>query len=288
MNPNVTLTSTRTVDGGYLIDGINYDYSKFPGGEIHVRIPKKISRCTIKASICGSDDLMTVLLLNDAAKRAGAMYVSLELMYIPYAQQDRICESGEALSIKVFADLINSCGFNRVTVYDPHSYVSTALINNCKIVEVADIIKSEEFQSKLDDVIDVLVAPDAGAYKKVINLSRFEYLYDGCINYFNAAVVHATKNRVNGEVQSVTLHGDVAGKNCLVIDDICVGGRTFTELGKALKDAGAGDLSLYVTHGIFSKGLDELNLYYKKIYSTDSRPESVKLAEEKKIELVKL
>ena len=278
MNPNVTLTSTRTVDGGYLIDGINYDYSKFPGGEIHVRIPKKISRCTIKASICGSDDLMTVLLLNDAAKRAGAMYVSLELMYIPYAQQDRICESGEALSVKIMADLINSCGFNRVTVYDPHSYVSTALINNCKIVEVADILTSEKFQSKLDGLIDVLVAPDAGAYKKVLNVSRFG----------DVPVVHATKNRVNGEVQSVTLHGDVAGKNCLVIDDICVGGRTFTELGKALKEAGAGDLSLYVTHGIFSKGLDELNLYYKKIYSTDSRPEAVKLAEEKKIELVKL
>ena len=278
MNPNVTLTSTRTVDGGYFIDGINYDYSKFPGGEIHVRIPKKISRCTIKASICGSDDLMTVLLLNDAAKRAGAMYVSLELMYIPYAQQDRICESGEALSVKIMADLINSCGFNRVTVYDPHSYVSTALINNCKIVEVADILTSAKFQSKLDGLIDVLVAPDAGAYKKVLNVSRFG----------DVPVVHATKNRVNGEVQSVTLHGDVAGKNCLVIDDICVGGRTFIELGKALKDAGAGDLSLYVTHGIFSKGLDELNLYYKKIYSTDSRPEAVKLAEEKKIELVKL
>lgn len=278
MNPNVTLTSTRTVDGGYLIDGINYDYSKFPGGEIHVRIPKKISRCTIKASICGSDDLMTVLLLNDAAKRAGAMYVSLELMYIPYAQQDRVCESGEALSIKVFADLINSCGFNSITVYDPHSYVSTALINNCKIVEVADILTSEKFQSKLDGLIDVLVAPDAGAYKKVLNVSKFG----------DVPVVHATKNRVNGEVQSVTLHGDVAGKNCLVIDDICVGGRTFTELGKALKDAGAGDLSLYVTHGVFSKGLDELNQYYKRIYSTNSRPEAVALANDGKIQLIEL
>lgn len=278
MNPNIKLSSLYVYDHGYSISEVDYEFSKFPGGEIHVKLYTKNDRYIIEASICNSDDLMTLLLLNNAIKIRGCKEINLKLLYIPYAQQDRVCESGEALSIKVFADLINSCGFNSVTVYDPHSYVSTALINNCKIVEVADILKSEKFQSKLDGLIDVLVAPDTGAYKKVLNVSRFG----------DVPVVHATKNRVNGEVQSVTLHGDVAGKNCLVIDDICVGGRTFTELGKALKEAGAGDLSLYVTHGIFSKGLDELNLYYKKIYSTDSRPEAIKLGEEKKIELVKL
>jgi len=278
MNPNVVLTSLMVVDGGYSVSGINYNYSKFPGGEIHVKLPVKITRCNIKASICSSDDLMTVLLLNDAIKRSGAAYISLELTYIPYAQQDRVCEFGEALSVKIMADLINSCNFSSVTVYDPHSYVSTALINNCKIVEVSEILKQEEFQLKLDCLIDVLIAPDAGSYKKVLNAAR----------HGDIPVIHATKDRVGGEVQSVKLHGDVAGKKCLVIDDICVGGRTFTELGKALKEAGSGDLYLYVTHGIFSKGLDELNLYYKKIYSTNSRPEAIKLAEEKKIRIINL
>ena len=285
MNPNIKLSSLYVYDHGYSISEVDYEFSKFPGGEIHVKLYTKNDRYIIEASICNSDDLMTLLLLNNAIKIRGCKEINLKLLYIPYAQQDRVCESGEALSIKVFADLINSCGFNSVTVYDPHSYVSTALINNCKIVEVADILKKDfelyrlfKETSNLDHFVDVLVAPDTGAHKKVLNVSRFG----------NIPVVHATKDRVGGEVQSVKLHGDVAGKNCLVIDDICVGGRTFTELGKALKDAGAGDLSLYVTHGIFSKGLDELNLYYKKIYSTDSRPEAVKLGEEKKIELVKL
>lgn len=277
MNPNIKLSSLHVYDHGYSISEVDYEFSKFPGGEIHVKLYTKNDRYIIEASICNSDDLMTLLLLNNAIKIRGCKEVNLKLLYIPYAQQDRVCESGESLSIKVFADLINSCGFNSVTVYDPHSYVSTALINNCKIVEVSEILKREEFQSKLD-LIDVLIAPDAGSYKKVSNVAK----------YGDIPVVHATKDRVNGEVQSVKLHGDVAGKKCLVIDDICVGGRTFTELGKALKEAGSGDLYLYVTHGIFSKGLDELNLYYKKIYSTNSRPEAIKLAEEKKISLIKL
>lgn len=278
MNPNIRVYSTNT-ELKNIFTMVRYDFSKFPGGEIHVKITEPLLYgYKIVASICSSDDLMTILLLNDAMKRRGAMWISLELTYIPYAQQDRICEPGESLSVKVMADLINSCNFSNVTVYDPHSYVSTALINNCKIVEVADILKSEEFQSKLDGLIDVLVAPDAGSYKKVSSVAK----------YGDVSVVHATKNRVNGEVQSVKLHGDVAGKNCLVIDDICVGGRTFTELGKSLKDAGAADLSLYVTHGIFSKGLDELNLYYKRIYSTDSRPEAVKLGTENRIVIINL
>lgn len=281
MNPNVSLLSIDVHDHTGRVAQTPYDYSKFPGGEIHVKIthlPNFFTSFWIKASICSSDDLMTVLLLNNALKNYGYGNISLKLKYIPYAQQDRICETGEALSVKVMADLINSCGFNSVTVYDPHSYVSTALINNCKIVEVADILFTRGESYYLLKSVDTLIAPDAGSYKKVSNVARFG----------NIPVVHATKDRVNGEVQSVTLHGDVAGKNCLVIDDICVGGRTFTELGKALKDAGAGDLSLYITHGIFSKGLDELNLYYKKIYSTDSRPEAIKLGLENKIEVIKL
>lgn len=282
MNPNVKILQVKWLNPyiGKPQGILEYDYSKFPGGEIHVCLLNYMSDCDfeITASICSSDDLMTVLLLNDALKnRSVGTKVSLRLKYIPYGQQDRVCEAGEALSIKVFANLINSCGFESVIVYDPHSYVSTGLINNCRIIEVTDIFADSEVRHALESV-DVLVAPDAGAYKKVLNVSRFG----------DIPVVHATKERINGEVQSVKLHGDVTGKNCLVIDDICVGGRTFTELGKALKDAGAGDLSLYVTHGIFSKGLDELNLYYSKIYSTDSRPEAVKLGEEKKIDLVKL
>ena len=281
MNPNIKLKAydVNGFRGGL---DLEYVYSKFPGGEIHVKVLLPVCKeVTISASITNSDDLMAVLLLNNAIKNQDKnVKIFLHLKYIPYQQQDRICETGEALSIKLFADLINSCGFERVDVYDPHSDVATALINNCRIYgieKILDFVNMQEFFSisKIWDV-DIIVAPDAGSYKKV---SKFSV-------GVGIPIVHATKDRVKGEVQKVTLHGDVAGKRCLVVDDICVGGRTFTELGKALKDARADKLYLYVTHGIFSKGIDELKTYYEEIYCTDSRPEAEVLGKEKKVTII--
>ena len=77
---------------------------------------------------------------------------------------------------------------------------------------------------------------------------------------------------VQGQTFGVAIEaaGPINGKRCLVIDDICVGGATFIQLGNLLKNGGAKEIALYVSHGIFSKGTDKINLYYNKIYTTNS------------------
>ena len=77
------------------------------------------------------------------------------------------------------------------------------------------------------------------------------------------------------------MNGNVEGKNCLIVDDICDGGRTFTDLAKKLNDKGAKELYLFVSHGIFSKGYDELLGHFNVIGTTNSfsqeYPESIKV-----------
>lgn len=266
MNPNITIRDISWPE-------VDYKWSKFPGGEIHVEIPEVCDNVCITARITNSDDLMSLLLIKNALDNSITRDVHLVLPYIPYQQQDRICKPGEALSIKLFAKLINDANFASVTVLDPHSYTSVALIDRCVVKNTWSIIKESSNSWKMIKGVDLLVAPDAGAYKKVVELS----------DQLKIPMIHATKVRKDGQVQKIELHGNVKDKVCLVIDDICVGGRTFTELGQALREGKSKENKLYVTHGVFSNGLSDLYSYYSEIYSTSSRPEAVKLLPESNI-----
>ena len=154
---------------------------------------------------------------------------------------------GEAFSIKVMARLINSIGARRVTIYDPHNDVTTALIDNVHVIE----------QHKLVPMLDgvTLVCPDAGAEKKIQKLKR--------------PYISATKIRdpETGDITATHVYADdLTGNKCFIVDDICDGGRTFIELGKVLREKGAESVELYVTHGIFSKGFDVFEGIIDKIY----------------------
>jgi len=172
-----------------------------------------------------------------------------------------VCAGGEALSIKVAANIINSMKFDKVRVYDCHSDVGVALIDNCFNVD-QDEIFHDVFMHYVG-TNSVLVSPDAGANKKTQKLS----------NFYRLPFIRADKSRdVNtGEINGTVVYGDCAGKTAIICDDICDGGRTFIELSKALYKSGATKVVLVVTHGIFSKGLNPL--YYsgiQKIYTTNS------------------
>lgn len=184
--------------------------------------------------------------------------IHLDLSYIPFARQDRRTRNDESLSIKVFADILNKFKLDKVRVYDPHSDVSAALINNVEIVEqhvfakmVAQYIKG----------IDTIVAPDAGAAKKAMRLAK----------ELNLPLCQATKVR---DTETGKLSGfrllDPNGKSCLIVDDICDGGGTFICLSKLLREAGAESIYLYVTHGLFTNGIDCVAEHFDRIFTSDS------------------
>jgi len=242
---------------------IEMDNFQFSGGEEHVRIKvlRYYKNVNIHARLKSSRDVMRLLLINDAIRRSTVSNVYCSISYMPYSRQDRVCNEGEALSIKVMTDLINSCKFDLVSVYDVHSDVTTALLDRCISFSQSDIF-NDNFKELLYGTEYIVISPDAGATKKAIKVAKD----------YGLRMVEASKVRdtMTGNIVSTNVNGDVNGKDCFIIDDICDGGRTFIELAKVLKAKGAKSVVLYVTHGIFSKGLEPLKEHIDHVYTTDT------------------
>ena len=96
------------------VGGSRVHAMRFPGGELNVRVPQQPPDVMIEACIKNAEDIITLLLVADAVRRAGARVLRLCIPYFPYARQDRVCNDGEALSVSVIASLINSADFAHV------------------------------------------------------------------------------------------------------------------------------------------------------------------------------
>lgn len=257
---------THILNGNFIIP---YKSFTFSGGEIQVKLEPanfqydvdKVT--TFHANIHSVAELFELALLTDAVDRWFMEIYNkkpvrhLILPYMPYARQDRVCAPGEALSLNVAASFINSLSFDQVTVSDPHSDVTPALLNNVKVIDLVEIFDTRFPANDLQN--SVFVSPDAGANKKVLKLAQ-----DWMLPMIRADKI---RNVATGEIFGTEVYTEHLGdKNVLVVDDICDGGRTFIELAKVLNYKTDGKLSLYVTHGIFSKGIEVLREWYDKVY----------------------
>lgn len=237
------------------------DAFTFNGGECHISIEHiDIHQNTdVYAHLKDATDILRLMMTIDAIRRANfTTQIDLTIPYVPYARQDRVCNKGEALSIKVMSDMINMLNCRTVTIHDPHSDVTPALINNCITVEQAELLTHEQIKKVIREHNLTLIAPDAGAEKKTRKAAQ----------QLQVNALFCSKNRDvrTGDIIGNTIPTDVTAQNYLIIDDICDGGRTFTELAKSLKNAGAKDLYLYVTHGVFSSGLETLKPHFKHVF----------------------
>jgi len=236
----------------------------FSGGEPHIKInPDTVPKETVWIThrVNSFQDLGMICLAVDALRRMDVEDINLYIPYFPAARQDRVMIKGEPLSVKVNAKIINALQLKKVRIFDPHSEVTPALLDNC------EVITNHEFISKVVHQIGTslkLISPDGGALKKIYKVS--EYL--GGIE-----VVECSKSR---DVKTGKLSGfkvgadDLQGVDCLIVDDICDGGATFVGLAEALKAKNAGKLFLAVSHGIFSKGFDTLLQSFEQLFTTNS------------------
>ncbi|MDI5837845.1 ribose-phosphate diphosphokinase [Shewanella xiamenensis] len=221
-------------------DEANYRLFQFGAGENHVQLlvpPAK--RVTVFFGYRGDQSIMQLLLLTDALRRSGAEQIDLLLPYMPGARQDRVCNVGEALSVKVYASLINQQQYASVSIFDPHSDVTAALLDRVQVIDNHSFVAAIAAQLTGDLV---LVSPDAGANKKVFGLAKALQ---------GMPVIRADKHRdvVNGHIIATEVFcDDLSGKTCLIVDDICAGGRTFIELAIKLKQKGAQSVILIVSH----------------------------------------
>ncbi|MHA7058096.1 ribose-phosphate diphosphokinase [Aquimarina sp. M1] len=235
----------------------------FNGGEPHIKISEDAigKEVTITHRLNSFNDVGLLLVATDALRRMDVEVINLLIPYFPAARQDRVMVGGESLSVKVYADIINAQKYNKVMVFDPHSEVTPALLNNVQVIQNYEFVKM--CLNHIKEEI-MLISPDGGALKKIYKVSEF---------LGGIEVVECSKKR---DVKTGKLSGfrvyedDLKGKHCVIVDDICDGGGTFLGLATALKEKNAGKLSLIVSHGIFSKGFEELTKSFNTIFTTNS------------------
>ena len=248
------------------------EIKKFSAGESSINISKIHCEDTNIIHFENTDNIFDLCLVVDALKRSDKWkYTILEIPYLPYSRQDRVCNVGEAFSLDVFAGIVNKLGFHKVVTWDVHSEIATSLFDNFVNREMYLCVSDTLIEGCSNiDLVDVIVAPDKGAKHKVKKI-----IEDGIVNakFFIADKVRAKNN------SSVNTNIDDKFKKYLrenkdikigVFDDICDGGRTFIELAKViLKENEGVELYLYTTHGIYSHGKEELKKYYKKVVCTN-------------------
>lgn len=244
----------------------------YPGGEVSVSIPSyndifDATEILVVARLRCANGIQALFQIKSILEHyecyGNKCTTKLYLGYVPYSRQDRVCSEGEALAIKVFANQINSMGFTDVLTVDNHSDVTTSLLDNVGCTTKEEIFEKHPY---VLEGFDVLVAPDFGAAKEVQELARLH----------NKMFVqgYKTRNPSTGELSGFGHYADadlLHGKKVLIVDDLCDGGGTFLGLAKNLSDRHCIDnLSLYVTHGIFSKGTKLLTDSFDGVYTTDT------------------
>jgi len=249
---------------------VSFKISQFPDGQQSVSISGNgfdgNEIIQLSSRMNSFKDIELIICANQALKENGAKNVELYVPYFLGARSDRKFEKGQTNYLKnVICPIINSQGFSKVIVLDPHSDVLEAClnnfvkINNFRLVDFAlDTIKGRSAQT-------AIISPDAGALKKIYDVAK-EF------NITNVTTASKVRDMKTGSIIRTELPTmDLRGiEHLIVIDDICDGGRTFIELAKAIKEITEIPIYLIVTHGIFSAGFKTLFEYFDGIYCTNS------------------
>lgn len=237
---------------------MKYEIKKFKDGQVTAKIIES-GNLNIKIRGNSYEDLFRAAAIKEAWDAENATnkngIATLTILCLIGQRSDRRFNKGESFDLKIICKFINDMNFNKVSILHPHSPISLALINN------SEKISHFQFVKKAYKTIGkpILVSPDAGAYKTTHEIAEA----------LNADLVPSNKVRVNG-APLISIQGDVKDKECLIVDDLADGGRTFKFLAEALKQQGALKVYLYVTHSQFNYGFDELKESIDHIYCTNS------------------
>lgn len=240
---------------------ITLQWWTFPGGERNVKIvdPGEIERFgafTVRCDFRSSDDLIDMLLLVNAIRNVNRnTKLRLLIPYFPFARQDRVMTPGEPFALQVMVNIIKSCNFNEVEVWDPHSDVLSGMFEP----GVLNIVPQEDLVRIGPDIDACIVSPDAGALKKIYKVAK----------RVNLPVVEANKVRdvETGQIIKTKIDDDIKNyTKAYIVDDIIDYGGTFIALADAMRKSGfSGKLCLCVTHGIFSGGAKPLEHIFDEI-----------------------
>lgn len=207
-------------------------------------------------------ELFALICLVREIQSDGFNNYSLYMPYFAHARMDRVKEYNDVFTLKYFCEVINSLNFKKVTVCDVHSNVTLALLNNVELLSAKDYIKST--LEELNTENPVLFFPDEGAMKR----------YSGDFKHNLFTYSNKVRDWETGKINKLNIVEPeiVKDRNILIVDDICSYGGTFHRAAKALKEAGAKNIYLYVTHA--EKNMVKGDMYLSDdiihIYTTSS------------------
>src|SRR5579885_1863279 len=221
---------------------------RFSDGEVHIEILENVrgKDVFIIQPTCQptNENVMELLMMLDALKRASAGRITAVVPYFGYARQDRRPRSARVpISAKVVADLIGECGANRVLTVDLHADQIQGFFDiPVDNVYASPVLIGDLWRQKYDKLI--VVSPDVGG---VVRARAFAKQLDDA----DLAIIDKRRPRPN-EAQVMNIIGDVSGKTCVLVDDLVDTAGTLAKAAEALKDSGAVKVVAYVTHPVLS------------------------------------
>ena len=226
------------------------ELGKFSDGEIKVEILENVRghETYIVQSTCAPSNanLMELMLITDALKRSSASKITAIIPYYGYARQDRRVRSARVpISAKVIADMMNTVGVDRVLTVDLHSESIQGFFDMPADNVYATKIMHDDIKSRsTNDEPILVVSPDAGGVVRARALAKF-------LGQSDLAIIDKRRATAN-ESEVMNIIGDVAGKCCIVPDDMIDTAGTLCNAAQALKDSGAAKVKAYITHPVLS------------------------------------
>ncbi|MEM1105577.1 MAG: ribose-phosphate pyrophosphokinase [Pseudomonadota bacterium] len=220
---------------------------RFADNEVFIRINENVRGEDIyviqSTSFPANDTLMELLICLDALKRASAQRITAVIPYYGYARQDRKTDGRTPISAKLVANLIVAAGADRVLTMDLHAGQLQGFFDVPTDNLIAAPVIEDDIRKRFKLKSLIIVSPDVGGVVRARSLAKRLAV--------DLAIVD--KRRAQAGVSEVmNIIGDVKGRNCILVDDICDSGGTLRGAAEALKKQGATGVSAYVTHGVFS------------------------------------
>jgi len=265
---------------------INSNIKRFSDGEIYAEINENIRGNSIfviqSTSNPANDNLMELLICIDALRRSSAKNITAVIPYFGYARQDRKVVPRTAISAKLVSNLITNSGAHRVLTVDLHA----GQIQGFFDVPVDNLFTTPLFTRHIKKNIKsknnlICVAPDIGGAERARSLGR----------KINSGIAIVDKRRPSpGKSEVMNVVGNVKNKTCIIVDDIIDSGGTIVNAAKALKDKGAKEIYVYITHAVLSgtavEKIDRSSI--KKLIVTDTIDNSKKIKKTSKIEVLSI
>lgn len=248
-----------------------FEYGHYPDGTLNIKLNSPIidlfitGGSTIHWYYDNEEELIALIYLVNGLRRSGINAIDLYIPYVPNARMDRCEGVNDVFTLKYFANIINSFAFRFVKTLDVHSTVAEALINNISNTSPVSYIQFVMGQIvPFTDKELTIFYPDAGAMKRYTKMIKAPYAFG-----------NKARDWETGKIQGLEVIGDqklIEDHDILIIDDICSRGGTFYYAAQKLKELGAKDIYLWVSHcenTILDGELIKSGLL-KRIYTTDS------------------